>query len=147
MSKIADNIKTDLVSAQKSGDKITVEILRMVLSEVKNRQINTGKDLSEDDVQDVLRKEAKKRKDSISAYKEAGREDLQKIEETELKLIEGYLPAQMSEDEVKKIVQKIVSENPSLDFGPLMGKVMGQLKGKADGALVKKVAQGEINKK
>ncbi|MBU0671202.1 GatB/YqeY domain-containing protein, partial [Patescibacteria group bacterium] len=87
-----------------------------------------------------------KRQDSIVAYRDAGRDDLLKAEEHELELINGYLPALMSEDEIKVTVQKIVSENPSLDFGPLMGKVMGQLKGKADGTLVKKVAQGEIKK-
>ncbi|MFH1781560.1 MAG: GatB/YqeY domain-containing protein [Patescibacteria group bacterium] len=146
MSKIADNIKTDLISAQKSGDKRKVEILRMVLSELKNRQIDTGKELTEEEAQEVLRKEAKKRQDSIVAYRDAGRDDLLKAEEHELELINGYLPALMSEDEIKVTVQKIVSENPSLDFGPLMGKVMGQLKGKADGTLVKKVAQGEIKK-
>ncbi|MBU0732004.1 GatB/YqeY domain-containing protein [Patescibacteria group bacterium] len=139
--KLAETIQKDIISAQKAGEKEKLETLRLVYSEVKNRQIDLGKDLEDQEVIDLLGKEVKKRKDSIKAFTEGGREELAKKEESEIEIISVYLPEQMGEEEVREAVKKIMAENPDMDFGPLMGKAMGQLKGKADGGLVKQIVQ------
>jgi len=146
MTELDKTIQKDLVDAQKSKDQEKLETLRMVLAEIKNRSIDSKKDLKEKEVQEILRKEIKKRKDSIKAFKDGGRDELAQKEEREIAIIEKYLPAQMSEEEVQKAVSKIIKDNSGMDFGPLMGKVMKELKDKADGALVKDIVSKEIKK-
>ena len=146
MADLEKTIQKDLVDAQKNKDQEKVDTLRLVMSEIKNRRIDSGKDLKENEILEILRKEIKKRKDSIKAFKDGGREELAKKEEQEISIIEKYLPTQMSEADVKKVVIKIIKDNPDLDFGPLMGKVMKELKDKADGALVKDIVSKEIKK-
>ena len=144
MAKLADQIKKDLVEAQKSGEKKKLDTLRLVFSEIKNKQIDSGKEVEDDVALQIISKEVKKRKDSIKAYKDGNRDDLAEIEEQEIEIISVYLPKQLSEEEVRTIVSKIVSENQDMDFGPLMGKVMVELKGKADGQIVKQILEEEV---
>lgn len=143
--KLVEAVKKDLVAAQKAGDKGKVETLRLVFAEIKNRRIAKGEDLEDGEIIDLLGKEVKKRRDSAEAFRKGGREELAQKEEKEIEIISAYLPEQMGEDEIRAAVKKVMDENPSLDFGPLMGKAMAELKGKADGALVKKVVQEETN--
>ena len=146
MADLEKTIQKDLVDAQKNKDQEKVDTLRLVMSEIKNKRIDSGKDLKDNEVQSIVQKEIKKRNDSIKAFKDGGREELAKKEEQEIAIIEKYLPAQMSEADVKKAVLKINKDNSDLDFGPLMGKVMQELKDKADGALVKDIVSKEIKK-
>ena len=139
--KLAETIQKDIISAQKAGEKEKLDTLRLIFSEIKNKQIDSGKDLKDEEVIEILGKEVKKRKDSIKAFKDGGREELAKKEEAEIEIISAYLPEQMGEEEVRMAVKKILADNPDMDFGPLMGKAMGQLKGKADGGMVKQIVQ------
>jgi len=119
-------------------------LYRMVKSAIKNKEIDLGHDLSDEEVVLILEKEAKQRRDSIEQFKKGGREELAKKEELELSIIEGFLPEKLSEDEVREKVQEIVEKSENKDFGRLMGAAMAELKGKADGATVQKILNEEL---
>lgn len=129
-------LQEDMRTAMKSGEKDRLSVLRLVLSAISYVSIDSKDELSDEDVIKVLRTEAKKRKESIEAYTKAGREDSAKKEREELTIIESYLPALMSEEDVKVSVEKILSGSKFDSFGLAMNAVMQELKGKADGSLV-----------
>ena len=141
--KLLDDMKT----AMKSGNKVALETLRMLRSQLKNASIAKGEDLSEDNVMSVLYKEAKKRKESLELYKQGGREDLAEKEEMEMQIIMSYLPEALSEDELEKIVDKAVVETEAdslRDMGKVMGLVMPQVKGRADGKVVQEMVKKKL---
>jgi len=141
--KLLDDMKT----AMKSGNKIALETLRMLRSQLKNASIAKGEDLSEEDVVGVLSKEAKKRKESLELYRQGGREDLAEKEEMEMQIIVSYLPEALSEDELAKIVDKAVVETEAeslRDMGKVMGVVMPQVKGRADGKAVQEMVKKKL---
>lgn len=142
---LKDKINADLKEAMKSGDKVrlqTVRSIRALILEFEKSGAN--RELTEEDEIKLLTSAAKKRKDAIEQYRNAGREDLALKEEAELKIIETYLPAQMSEEEVEAKVKEIagkVGAESKKDFGKLMGAAMKELKGKADGNLIRQIAE------
>lgn len=100
------------------------------------------KEASDDEVLQIIGKEVKQRKDSIDAYRKGGREDLAAKEEAELNILQAYLPAQISEEELKKVISQVISQISAQgqgDFGKVMGAVMAQVKGKAEGQTVSKL--------
>ena len=104
--------------------------------------------LSDTDVQLVLQKEAKQRKDSIAQFEKAGRDDLAGKEKSELSIIEEYLPKMMTEDEISALVDDIIEQvkpDGPQDMGKVMGAIMPKVKGKADGSLVNKVVREKLN--
>lgn len=134
---LKEKILADLKIAMQAKNELEVSVLRMLLSAIRNKEISlrSGEDvsLSDEQTQEVISSEIKKRKDSVSSYQEASRKDLADKEESELKILEKYLPEQLSDDELKLIVGKVVSESDDNNFGKIMGQVMGLVKGKADG--------------
>jgi len=143
-------INEDIKAAQKSKDALVLSTLRMVSAAFKNEIIALKKrdenTLNDQECIGLLAKEAKKRKDSIKAYTQGNRPELAEKETQELAIIEKYLPKQLNEQEIADIIKKIIADNPDIDFGPLMGKIMGQLKGKADGQLVQKILKENIKR-
>ena len=141
LSQLTDEMKT----AMKSGDKKRLSTIRMLISAIRYAQIDTPEMTKEDEIK-VLQKEAKKRRESIVAYREADRAEQLAIEEDELKLIEEYLPTMMGEEEVRAKVKEIIGNGEYANFGMVMNAVMKELKGKADGSvvsrMVKEVYQG-----
>ncbi len=139
------SLKSDLdlrlKNAMIAHDDQIVSLLRMIKSSIKNSEIAKGHELEDDEILSVLEKEAKQRKDSITQFEAGGRADLAENEKSELKIIEEYLPEKMNEEDIKKIVQIKVKELEGQDFGRVMGACMGELKGKADGALVQKIVR------
>lgn len=143
---LVEQLNQELVTAQKAKEALTVEVLRSLLAALKNEQIKAKKDkFKDDEVLKVLKSEAKKRQDSISAFEKGGRKELAEKEEKELTIIQKYLPAQLSEEEVLKKIKAVQEKTGLSDFGPLMGKVMSELGAQADGALVKKLVQEVLN--
>ena len=135
-------IEEDFKVALKHGDTLKVSVIRMILASIKNKEIEEKGELSEDKIDEIINKEAKKRKESITAYARSDRDDLREKEEKELELITQYLPEQLSEEALQKIVSKEIKElkaETKSDVGRVMGAVMQEVKGKADGNLVKKV--------
>lgn len=121
----------------------SIATLRLLQSALHNKKIELLRDLEDEEVLDVIRKEAKKRKEAIEAYEKGGREDLRKKEESELKILEKYLPAELSDEELKKIAREVVLE-VGKNFGSVMGKIMGKVGGRADGGRVSNIVKEVI---
>ena len=145
---LEERLLEDMKTGMKSGDKLAVETLRMLRSQIKNASIAKGEDLSEDDVIGVLSKEAKKRKESLALFKEGGRKDLVEKEQKELDLITSYLPEALSDDELLGIVQNAIDESGAeglRDMGKVMGLVMPKVKGRADGKMVQELVEKKLS--
>lgn len=131
-----DQIKTEMLTAQKAGDARLLGILRLIISELSYAQVDYKDGTLPDEVVfKVLAKEAKKRKEAVEIYEKAEAVDRAEQEKYELGIIEKYLPVQMSEVEVEKIVDEVALET-GMRGGRLVGVVMGKLKGKVDGNIV-----------
>jgi len=144
---LLEEIKEDLKEAMKARDELRLATLRLVISRIKNQEIENKGSLTDKEVMALLRRERKQRLDSIDAYRKANREILVTRENEELKIIENYLPAAISEDECCKLVDKAVSEIPigTNNFGKIVGRVIALSNGQADGALVAKIVKERIN--
>lgn len=133
----------------KSGDKVSLSVLRILNSEIKNKEIEKGSPLPDDAVLGVILSQVKKRRDSIEAYEKGGRPELADQEKLEVDILSKYLPEQMSEEEVKAYVKEAIrnagASGPS-DLGKVMGTLVPKLKGKADNALVSKIVKEELGK-
>jgi len=160
---LTDRLHNDLIAAQKSGDTVKVSILRYLLADIKNREIelrflqNTGKaketsfeasgELSDSEVLNVIQKVVKQHLESIAAFRAGSREDLVSKEATELAILEAYLPPKLAEEDIKAEVMKLrdnLPEREKNDFGSVMKVVMGELRGRADGSLVQKLVREVI---
>jgi len=140
---LKDEIFEDLKKAMKAREEVRVRTLRMVIAAIKNRLVDK-KDLGDDDVIEILTKEAKLRKDSIEEYTKANREDLAQSEKEELEIIKEYLPEKMGEDELRTIILDAIEEqnvNSPSGLGLIMKTVMPKVKGRADGKRVNKMVR------
>ncbi len=148
-----NQILADLKDAMKARDDKKLGVLRMLKAsmlekEISNRSGGEKSELNDEDALSVIVKASKQRKDSITQYRDAGREDLAAIEEQELEIIEGYLPKQLTEDEIATIVTNAIANTGAesmRDMGKVMGVVMPQVKGKADGNLVNRVVKEKLS--
>ncbi len=143
-----DRIAKDIVTAMKEKDKVTLETLRMVKGAIQMEEIKAKKELTDDDIALVIGKQIKTRKESIEEFKKGNREDLISKTTEEIKVLEKYMPEQLSTEEIDAIVTRAISELgasiPS-DMGKVMGKVTPLLKGKADMGLVSKLVKDKLN--
>ena len=139
-------LKDELKQAMLSRDVVKTSVLRMALSAVGYLEIKKGSgyEASEEEVLAVIQKEVKQHKDSIEQFGNAGRQELMDKEIRELEILQTYVPAQMSEDEVRILVEEVVKETGAInsaDMGKVMGVLMGKVKGKADGSFVSKLVR------
>jgi len=147
---IFEKISKDYIQAMKARDSLRIGVLSYIKSVIKYREIENRekeKELTDDDVVDVISKEIRKREESIEMYKNGEREDLVHKEEEELKILKEYLPAQMREEEIRKTVVQIIEKlgaTGEKDFGKVMKEVMIEIKGKANGALIKKIVEESL---
>lgn len=142
MPKIIDQLRKDMFTASKDGNVEVKDIAQMALSSIKNEQIESEETLTEEQVIAILRKEVKKLNDGKSQFEAAGRDDLAVINAKQIEYLEQFLPQMMERADVEKIVadKKVAVGAESMrDMGKLMGAVMGELQGKADGVMVKEV--------
>ena len=137
---LEEKINEELKNSIKSGDKIRMETLRSIRAAIiEFNKSGAGREMNEEDGLKILNSNAKKRKDAIALYEQGERTDLADKEKQELVIIEEFLPKQLSDDEVKGIIKKIKEEVGAVDIkdlGKMMGQVMKELKGKADGGKV-----------
>ena len=148
MGNILDKINQDLVNAQKSKDTVTVSTLRLLLADVKNAQIEKGSELTDEEIINQIQRNTKNRKESIDAYNQANRSDLVKKETQELGVLQKYLPKQLSQDEIGKIVDEIISESGASsagDVGKVMGQVMAKVSNRADGSMVSEIVKNKLS--
>ena len=145
MSDLLARLQGDLNSARKSQDKAGTLLLSTVLSEVKNKKIELRRDPVDADVIDVLRKSIKRRRESIEMYTKGARKDLADKESAEAAALEKYLPAQVSDDELRAAVKAAIAGGAK-QIGAVMGKVLPQFKGRADGGTINAIAREELSK-
>lgn len=162
---LKDKIKEDLKKAMQEKDTLKLSVLRMVSSYVFNKEkdnraklskageeeskLDEMSKLTEEEVIEVVSSEVKKRKDSIEQYEKGGRSDLAENEKKELEILMDYMPEQMGEDEIRKIVKEKIEElgiGSPQETGKLMGAIMPQFKGKTDGNIVGRIVQEELKK-
>lgn len=146
---LKDNIEKDLIDAMKSKDENTLLVLRMLKSSLKNKEIEKKTELADEDVVGVIQSQIKSRRDSIDMYEKGGRAELAEKEQKEIDILAKYLPEQMSEEDVRAVVQKTISTTGASqmsDMGKVMGVAMSELKGKADGSMISKIVKEELSK-
>jgi uncharacterized protein YqeY len=148
MSQNISFIEKEITDALRNRQEVKLSTLRMLLSELRNTEIDLrakGSEVTEDVYYSVLKREAKKRRESIEIFEKAGRVDLSDREKAELDVINKYLPAQKSEAEISAIIDQVIAENPTeKNFGLLMKKAMDELKDTAEGSIVVKILKSKI---
>ena len=141
-------LQNELIEAMKNKDKPTIIGIRNIIGKIKIKKIDKGRDLTNEECLQVLNSAAKQLKESILQYKKAGRNDLADVEKFELSIIEKFLPKQLSKEQIRLIVKKNIQEidaKSMQDMGRIMGMVMKEALGSADGNIVKQIVQQELS--
>ncbi|MDY0094271.1 MAG: GatB/YqeY domain-containing protein, partial [Candidatus Vecturithrix sp.] len=141
---LKDQLTQDMKIAMKQKDQIRLSIIRLVRSAIKNREIELGKELEDDDVLKVMATLVKQHKDSIEQFEKGGRIDLVEKEQAELDILETYLPKQLTEAELSALVQETIQEvgaTSAKEIGKVMKALMPKLQGRADGKLVNQLVR------
>jgi len=138
-----ERLQADQAGARRSQDKDRVLLLGMVISELKNREIELRRNLTADEAIDVVRKAIKRRKEAVVMYEKATRTDLAAKEAAEATALESYLPAQVDPEEIRTAVRAAV-EGGAANVGAVMAKVMPLFKGRADGSTINAMAREEL---
>jgi uncharacterized protein len=145
MTPLFTRLQQDLNAARKAGDKPVVTVLGTTIADIKNREIELRRDAVDDDVVDVVRKAIKRRREAIEMYVKATREDLASIERAELTTLERYLPAQVEDAEIRAAVRAAI-EGGAANIGAVMGRVVPQFKGRAEGSTINAIAREELSR-
>ena len=136
---ITDSIQEQITKAMKEKDEVRLSTLKLLSSELHNAKIAKIADLTKEEEITVVKREASKRRDAIEAYEKAGAKDRAEKEKQELAILNEFLPEQMSEEEVKKLVNEVITQTGAKEIkemGKVMGQVMAKSKGQADGKIV-----------
>lgn len=140
---LKDRLRSDLIDARKSRDKLRTVLLSTVLSDVRNREIDMGSDLDSEGVQEVVSRAIKQRRDAEEQMEAGGRTDLAQKEAAEAEILKVYLPPPMTEEEVRALVRQAVQDGAEA-MGPLMGRVMPQIRGRFDGKEANRIVREEL---
>lgn len=150
---LLEKINKDYIEAKKNRDTLRESVLNLLKSNIKYKEIEAkskGKTLEDSDIIDIIRQEIKKRRESIELYKQGNRLELVEKETEELKILQGYLPEELSEDKIRAILGRIIENigaSSTKDLGNVMKEAMKELKGKAEGGVIRKIAEGLLKKK
>ncbi len=140
---LQSRLQSDLNASRKSQDKPRTLLIGTIIADVRNREIEVKRELTDADVIDVLGRGIKKRRESIEMYDKGNRADLAEKERAEVAMLEVYLPAQASPDEIRAAVKAAIAGGAA-NVGAVMGKVMPQFKGKADGNVINAIVREEL---
>ena len=146
MSELATRLQNDLNASRKAQDKSLTLLLGTISADVKNRKIELRRDPTDDEVIDVIRKGIKRRRESIEMYEKGGRPELAEKERAEVGILEKYLPAAVSDEELRSAVRAAIAGGAAT-IGAVMGKVLPQFKGRAEGSQINAIAKEELAKK
>lgn len=141
---LKERLMSDLKDAMREGDQIRKDAIRMVRAAVKNKEIELQQEISDEKVIEIISQEVKRRKEAIEMFEKGGRDDLVEREKAQLEILLAYMPEQMSREEIKEVVQEIVEDMNATSIrqlGPVMGRAMEELKGRAEGNVVNEVAR------
>ena len=136
-------LQADQVAARRAQEKDRVMLFGMVISEVKNREIELKRDATDEDTVDVIRKALKKRRESVDLYRKAGRDDLADKEQGEASVLEAYLPAQVDPEAIRAAVKAAIASGAA-NVGAVMARVMPEFKGRADGNTINAIVREEL---
>jgi uncharacterized protein len=148
---LKQKLKEELKQSMLARDVLKTSVLRMLLSAINYYEIQkggAGYEATDEDVLSVIQKEVKQRRDSIEEYKKAARQELVDKETKELEMLQVYLPKQMSEEEIKALVEEAIIQTGAktmADMGKVMGALMAKVKGKADGGIVSKIVRESLS--
>lgn len=142
-SELKERIQRDLNTARKQRDKDRLLVLSTLLSEIRNKEIDGGEDLDDEGVIQVVSKAIKQRSDAAEQMRGAGREELAEQEEAQAVILQNYLPAQLTEDEVRELVRGIVAAGAE-EMGAVMGKLMPEIRGRFDGKEANRIVREEL---
>ena len=140
---LKERIRSDLNEARRAKDRMRTTVLTSTLSEIRNREIEMGRDAEDEDVLGVLSKALKQRREAADQMRTAGREELAEKEEREAEILSEYTPEAMSEDEVRGIVRDIVADGAD-NMGAVMGALMPRIKGRFDGREANRIVREEL---
>jgi uncharacterized protein len=147
VAEAKDRLQRETREALKAGEKVRLGALRMLSAAVKNREVELGHELSDDELVEVASREVKRRKEAAEAFQKAGRQELADKEHEEQAVLESYLPVQLSEEEVVALIEEAVAamgaSGPG-DLGKVMGHVMGKAKGRVDGGTVNRLVRERL---
>ncbi|MEY8733571.1 GatB/YqeY domain-containing protein [Peribacillus frigoritolerans] len=145
---LLERLNNDMKQAMKNKEKDKLSVIRMLKASIQNEALKQRQDLTDDEELTVLSRELKQRKDSLQEFENAGRSDFVDKVRTELVYVEAYMPQQLSEEDISKIVNETILEvnaTSKADMGRVMGALMPKVKGKADGSLVNKLVQQHLS--
>lgn len=146
---LRENLSSDLRAAQKSREQLKLDTLRLLLSEIRNKEIDLRRDIKNEEFISILTSQIKKRREAASIYEQNGRQDLHDKEIEESGILESYLPEQAGEEELRKRIQEILVEVEAQgpkDMGKVMKVVIPEFKGKADGSAIKNLVSELLGK-
>lgn len=146
---LKDQIEKDYLEAYKAKDELKIAVLRMIRSNLKNLEINEKRIADDADVKKILKKEAKQREDANIEFDKGGRLDLVERNNAEIEVVKAYLPAEMSEDEIKIIIKNVIAQTGASnisDMGRVIGATMKETAGNADGSVVSRLVKELLNK-
>ena len=143
---LQERLLSDMKEAMKAKEagKLRLTVIRMVRASIKNAEINNKRDLNDEEVLEILAREVKQRRDALPEYEKANRQDMVDNLKEEIKILQEYLPEQLTEAEITQLVQEVIEQvgaNSPRDMGKVMGTLMPKVKGKADGKLVNKIVK------
>ena len=144
---LKQTLNNDIKTAMKAKDKETLAVLRMIKTAVQAAEIDKKEELNAEEELTILAREAKQRRESLAEFVKAGRDELVAKTEAEIEIVERYLPKQLSVEEVKEVIATVAEKNGATtqkEFGKLMGAVMQELKGKADGNVIKEQVKAHL---
>jgi len=144
---LREQIQKDMIAAMKAKESDKVKTLRLLRADIRQVEIDSQKELSDEEVINVLSKAAKKRTDSIEAYKKGGRDDLVNEEQSELTIIKSYLPEELSQEKLTEIIMSVLDETKASsmkDMGKVMGMIMPKVKGRANGKTIQNIVRSKL---
>ena len=144
---LKETLNNDIKTAMKAKDKETLAVLRMIKTAVQAAEIDKKEELNAEEELTILAREAKQRRESLAEFVKAGRDELVAKTETEIEIVERYLPKQLSVEEAKEVIATVaekIGATTQKEFGKLMGAVMQELKGKADGNVIKEQVKAHL---
>ena len=147
VGEVADRLSNEIRAAMKSGDRTRLATMRLLAAAVKNREVEVGHDLSEEEFVEVVTREAKRRREAVDAYTKGDRPELAEKERAEAAILQAYLPEQLSEDEVRGLIEEAIeatgADGPG-EVGKVMAWIMARHRGRVDGSKVNAMARERL---
>jgi uncharacterized protein len=145
MSQLASKLQSDLNASRKAGDKAATLLIGTIIADVRNREIELKRDVTDEDVIDVIRKGIKKRRESLEMFEKGNRPELAAVEKDQAAKLEAYLPAAVNPEEIRAAVKAAIAGGAK-NVGAVMGVVMPQFKGRAEGGTINTIVREELAK-